>query len=425
MPTRSSVPRAQGGGPDSAAAPRTSIPRGPPEGQADRSVFDDAADYDFLRGRLVDKATLQLADDLARLSNTTINSVLISLGWVDEGPYVAVLSRFLGIAVAGAAQLDVSGASGDGRLVDIAAIHGDPDAVAVRATAFTPRELVEWLHAEPSMFRRMRLASTADFQNALVARFHPHIVDRAVRGLQRFDRDLSAKREVATWQRLGLVVFAGMPIGGAIVDPFSTLEIFSIILAVPFACVVLLRTSSLVALLLRSTGRPERTLDISDAELPTYSILVPLPLYKETEVLPRLILSLSRLDYPTPKLEILLVLESTDHETSAAVARQRLPGCFRVVVVPPGEPRTKPRALNYALQLARGTYVVVFDAEDRPEPTQLRAAVARFARGGPNLACVQARLNTYNPNASLLTRGLMAQTPGVSSPWDLHFMSTV
>ena len=63
-----------------------------------------------------------------------------------------------------------------------------------------------------------------------------------------------------------------------------------------------------------------------------------------------------------------------------------------MVVVPPGMPRTKPRALNVGLALARGALITVYDAEDRPHPEQLRAAAARYAAASPRLACLQGRL---------------------------------
>lgn len=65
-------------------------------------------------------------------------------------------------------------------------------------------------------------------------------------------------------------------------------------------------------------------------------------------------------------------------------------------MAPAGEPRTKPRALNVALPLLRGEFVTVFDAEDIPEPGQLRLAAERFAQAPPRLACLQARLAIDN-----------------------------
>ena len=74
---------------------------------------------------------------------------------------------------------------------------------------------------------------------------------------------------------------------------------------------------------------------------------------------------------------------------------------MRVVVVPDGQPRTKPRALQYALQLTRGEYIVVFDAEDAPEPDQLRRAAAVLRTADDRLGCLQAQLNIYNSRREL------------------------
>ena len=72
--------------------------------------------------------------------------------------------------------------------------------------------------------------------------------------------------------------------------------------------------------------------------------------------------------------------------------------------MPELSPRTKPKALNYALPLARGEYLVIYDAEDRPERDQLRRAFNAFRSGPPCLATVQARLNIYNADDNWLTQ---------------------
>jgi cellulose synthase/poly-beta-1,6-N-acetylglucosamine synthase-like glycosyltransferase len=141
---------------------------------------------------------------------------------------------------------------------------------------------------------------------------------------------------------------------------------------------------------------------IPDRELPIYSVLV--PLYREAHMLPSLVAALRKLDYPAAKLDIKLILEAVDRKTAAAAYSLNLPGNFEIVVVPDLRPRTKPKALNYALPLARGEYAVIYDAEDRPEPGQLRQALHAFAEGPPNLAAVQARLNLYNGSENWLTR---------------------
>ena len=113
---------------------------------------------------------------------------------------------------------------------------------------------------------------------------------------------------------------------------------------------------------------------------------------------------MAALDYPAAKLEVLLVLEAEDAETRAALDPLDLPGNIRPVVVPDKGPRTKPKALNYALELVRSPYVVVYDAEDIPEPDQLRRALAAFAEGGADIACVQARLGIHNTRQGWLPR---------------------
>jgi len=74
------------------------------------------------------------------------------------------------------------------------------------------------------------------------------------------------------------------------------------------------------------------------------------------------------------------------------------------VTVPHGPLQTKPRALNHALNVARGEIVGVYDAEDAPEPDQIHRVVRHFANNGPELACVQGRLDFYNPRRNWMSR---------------------
>lgn len=147
---------------------------------------------------------------------------------------------------------------------------------------------------------------------------------------------------------------------------------------------------------------PQAVLARSDENLPLYSLIV--PLYREANMAAGLAQALGRLDYPTEKLDILVALEADDSDTAQAFDALALPPHWRIVTVPDGVPRTKPRACNHALELARGTFVAIFDAEDRPDPGQIRAAVATFDAGGERLACIQARLHPDNARENVLTR---------------------
>jgi len=140
----------------------------------------------------------------------------------------------------------------------------------------------------------------------------------------------------------------------------------------------------------------------SDDDLPIYSLIV--PLYREANMAAGLVTALGKLDYPPGKLDILVALEVDDAETAQAFQAISLPAPWRIVTVPDGTPRTKPRACNHALDVARGAFVAIYDAEDRPDPGQLRDAVAAFDAGGENLACIQARLFPFNARENVLTR---------------------
>lgn len=135
---------------------------------------------------------------------------------------------------------------------------------------------------------------------------------------------------------------------------------------------------------------------------PTISILV--PLYKEAEVAQSLIARLSQLTYPKALLDVVLVLEETDSLSRQALARVSLPHWMRVVIVPHGAPRTKPRAMNYALDFCRGEVIGIYDAEDAPAPDQLDIVARHFAAAPPEVACLQGVLDFYNPRQTWMAR---------------------
>jgi len=136
--------------------------------------------------------------------------------------------------------------------------------------------------------------------------------------------------------------------------------------------------------------------------LPTVSILV--PLYNEREIAGRLLKRLAALDYPRELLDICLVVEEDDTLTQATLGRAALPRWMRQITVPRGAVRTKPRAMNFALDFVRGSIVGVYDAEDAPEPGQIHKVVRRFAERGPSVACLQGMLDFYNPTENWLAR---------------------
>ncbi len=125
--------------------------------------------------------------------------------------------------------------------------------------------------------------------------------------------------------------------------------------------------------------------------LPFYTVLV--PLYKEANMLEQIAQHLDNLVYPRDRLEVLILLEANDTLTRQATMRMLWPIWCHLVVVPKGTPQTKARACNYGLSIARGTYLVIYDAEDQPDPIQLKEATNHFRHARPQLACLQAPLD--------------------------------
>ncbi len=147
---------------------------------------------------------------------------------------------------------------------------------------------------------------------------------------------------------------------------------------------------------------PEELAALDERELPIYTVLV--PLFREAAVLNQLVNSIESLDYPRRKLDVRLLCEEDDPETIEAIEDLELPPHFEMIVVPQSQPQTKPKACNFGLVGAKGKYVVIYDAEDRPEPDQLKKAVVMFERSDPSIVCIQAKLNFFNQGTNLLTR---------------------
>ncbi len=141
---------------------------------------------------------------------------------------------------------------------------------------------------------------------------------------------------------------------------------------------------------------------LDDKSLPVYTVLV--PVYKEPEVIHILVKSLKKMDYPQGKLDILLLLEEDDSITLEAAKKASPPGNWRFIIIPDALPKTKPKACNYGVFFSRGKFLTIYDAEDIPEPDQLKKAVVGFHKHGDSCACLQAALNYFNANENIITR---------------------
>ena len=280
------------------------------------------------------------------------------------------------------------------------------------ATAEPPtRELRRHIHSScaPSDAQdiiAMTFSATTDWDVLAAIRmlFAHELRHEAAYGLSERDPLRSALGGPSRGQRIGLALAgAGIVTAGAL-DYRSLVVGTMVVLQTAFVLGVLFKLITSLAGI-GATRRRSRHIPgarVPDNELPLYTVLV--PVYHEANIVGGLIEHLRRLDYPPEKLEILLLMEEDDHETIDAARSADPPDTVRFILIPDGEPKTKPRACNVGLFFARGEYVVIYDAEDRPEPAQLRDAVAAFRQGDDDLVCVQARLNYFNACQNVLTR---------------------
>jgi glycosyltransferase XagB len=226
-------------------------------------------------------------------------------------------------------------------------------------------------------------------------------LDAARFGFDRAQPHRSARRVVYFTQAIAIAAVIGGLAWALIAAPVITFTALHFGALALFACAILWRliaASNLTRLLWRLAD-PGR--------FPTYTILC--PLYREANVAHDLVAALSQIDWPKEALDIQLLVESDDADTVAAALAASVAPHIDVVIIPACTPRTKPKALNVGLARARGEFIVVFDAEDRPHPQQLRAALAAFEDGGEDLACVQAPLSIDNADASWIARQFAAE----------------
>ena len=209
---------------------------------------------------------------------------------------------------------------------------------------------------------------------------------------------------------LGLML-STIALGLCLAPTASLLLLFGIVMLALISGAVLKSAAALTQFVHRTAAPPVRAHPAGAQpgahrqrrhRLPIVSVMV--PLYGEPDIAPRLVRRLQVLTYPRELLDVMIVVEENDHRTRAALARAGLPRWIRVISVPDSALKTKPRALNYALNFALGEIVGVYDAEDAPAHDQLHRVARAFAEGGADLACVQGVLDYYNPATNWLSR---------------------
>ncbi len=253
--------------------------------------------------------------------------------------------------------------------------------------------------AAPPRAPRIALVPPVVFEGAFAA---AHGRALALRAATRTPEALSARGRRPRWLvPAGLSALAGLGLTAALV-PGLGLALVVLTLMFLNAMNGVLRISALGAALARAETVRDPRVEPAPRLAPKITLLV--ALHREPETAPALLTALERLDWPAEKLEVKLLIEADDAETKTALEALSPPPFCRILVVPPGLPRTKPRALNYGLDVSDGALIGVYDAEDLPDPKQLRAAAAALAAAPPEVAAIQCRLSYFNPEESWLAR---------------------
>ncbi len=263
-------------------------------------------------------------------------------------------------------------------------------------------EIRHWLGRFRSARPHLVITTPSAIRRALMRAGAHHFLRGAISHLSNRYPHLSARWTATT----GQIVFGTFLLAGTVAAlhaaPGDTLMALNFAASLFFLGVTLLRfIAAAIVADRRPRDRPEAT-ETPEENLPVYTVLV--PLYREAHMVRQLVAALDRLDWPRERLDIKLIVEADDRPTRHAAEALAMAPPYEVVEVPAAAPRTKPKALTFALQFARGNFVVVYDAEDRPHPGQLREAFAAFSNGPPELACLQSPIAIDNGGASMLSR---------------------
>lgn len=236
-----------------------------------------------------------------------------------------------------------------------------------------------------------------------------YALDRAINALREEHPLQSASRAVWGWQKPLLITLLVVTVAFAVWRPMQTAVVLIGLCTLGYVLTMLDRVlifkEGLAARPITITDDQARA--IPDGDLPRYTILV--PAYDEPEVVGDLIGAMTALEYPPDKLQVLLLLEEDDDVTITAAKACGESEVITIVLVPPADPRTKPKACNYGLFFATGEIVTIYDAEDLPEPLQLRRVVAAFRSLPDDIACVQAKLEYHNGNQNILAGWFTAE----------------
>ena len=364
----------------------------------------------LLQKEIITRGQLNDALDLARRTGVQIGHALINRGYINQVQLYEALAEQLDMPFG---NLDPSNLEQETvQMIDpqVARSYGilplyatqsvlylamtnpqDPQAEQI-ARAASGKKIKPILITE----QNLELALEYWYQSDYVARSTSELLERKPQD--------SAYYTLSTGQKIAFVLFGLISLLLIILIPLPYLIFLNILSSIFYLAFSYYK----FALINRGLSRDieiavteEEIAALDESDLPVYTLLV--PVYREAEVIAELIDALSKLNYPSTKLDIKLLIEADDDETIQKVDQLDLPAQIQPIIVPHAQPKTKPKACNYGLIHARGDYVVIYDAEDAPEPNQLKHVIVAYDKASPEVVCIQAKLNYYNRHQNILT----------------------
>ncbi|KQW31832.1 glycosyl transferase [Rhizobium sp. Root274] len=371
----------------------------------DRPLSNLEAEARLLHSLGISKPLLARMIKRALETGTTIEEELLASGDVEEDAYFAGLARMFGLSFLAEISPDlvVDHRAIDSQLTEprlLRLYYPDrPPVMAILPSITSMENLRARLKRSGRLADEMVITTPTALRRAVWRVGQDRRARMAVHQLFDTARPNSARLVVTGDQGFLAGLFLCVVSLAAMLAPLLCLAIIHMLLSVFHLGGLFLR------LMVVAYGRknpPRRALlEAETGHLPVYTVMV--AIYREAAVVPQLLAALDTLDWPKSRLDIKLVCEADDEETLAAIRAARPGPHIEVVEVPALAPRTKPKALTYALAGARGEFLTIYDAEDRPHPQQLREAYHAFRLGPPELACLQAPLVIANAGESWIS----------------------
>lgn len=364
----------------------------------------------LLMAGMITQSQFNDALDYSRKTNVHLGAALIYKDYVSEDDLYKFLAKRANLPLVDISEtpVDENAAwlleSSFERTNNILPVAVENDYVVLALTDPDNQEGFDLAEAQLGVPCSKALIKPSDFNYAMEKLYRQDYLDESISTLMERSPEDSAYHVLETNQIILLVIFVLLSLVLLIYSPNQYLIFINALITAFYLGFSIYKFKLIFKAISGSLEVPvsdQEVADLKDSELPIYTILV--PVHREAAMLPDILKSLEMIDYPEVRLDILVLMEEDDLATLQKFDEIDPPRFIQKVIIPNKEPKTKPKACNYGLIHARGEYIVIYDAEDLPDPDQLKKVVIAFSKVPEDVACIQAKLNYYNRKQNILT----------------------